>query len=243
MGRRGRGGVRTVAVLVVSAAAVHGFGSATAGAGATSASPRARELRGVADDLRAATNAPGAIVAVQRGGQAPVLVARGTRDRRGGGRLRTDAPFVVASVSKAFTTAVVLGLVEQGKLRLDDRVADDVPGWDRRIRIRQLLNHTSGLPSWGNKDDRPDSPRAALENADLSRRFTMAEGLEPVRTMPLLAAPGTKTHSPNATSILAGLVAEAVTGAPLVDASPRYVLDPLRLRSPAYPPQETPPRP
>jgi D-alanyl-D-alanine carboxypeptidase len=243
MGRRGRGGVRTVAVLVVSAAAVHGFGSATAGASATSASPTARELRGVADDLRAATNAPGAIVAVQRGGQAPVLVARGTRDRRGGGRLRTDDPFVVASVSKAFTAAVVLGLVEQGKLRLDDRVADDVPGWDRRIRIRQLLNHTSGLPSWGNKDDRPDSPRAALENADLSRRFTMAEGLEPVRTMPLLAAPGTKTHYSNANSILAGLVVEAVTGAPLVDAYHRYVLDPLRLRSTAYPPQETPPRP
>jgi D-alanyl-D-alanine carboxypeptidase len=204
--------------------------------------PAPRELRAVADDVRAATNAPGAIVAVQRGKHAPVIVARGTRDRRGGGAIETDDPFVAMSVSKAFTAAVVLSLVEQRKLRLDDRVADHVPGWDPRIRVRHLLNHTSGLPSWGNKDDPPDSPRNALETTDLSRRFTMAEGIEPVRSMPLLAAPGRKTHYSNANTILAGLVIEAVTGTPLVDAYHRAVLDPLQLRSTAYPPQETPPR-
>jgi D-alanyl-D-alanine carboxypeptidase len=219
------------------------LGVGTAGARTTDDAPSPRELRAVADDLRSATNAPGAIVAVQRGRRAPMIVARGTRDRRGGGPLRTDDPFVVASVSKAFTAAVVLSLVEDGALRLDDRVADLVPGWDRRIRVRQLLNHRSGLPSWGNKDDPPDSPRASLEGADLSRRFTMAEALEPVRTMPLLAPPGTRTHYSNANTILAGLVVEAVTGARLVDAYHRYVLDPLRLRSTSYPPQETPVRP
>jgi D-alanyl-D-alanine carboxypeptidase len=241
VGRRG-GGIKAFAALALTAG-VLALGPGTAGASAMADGPTPRELRAVADDLRAATNAPGAIVAVQRGRRAPVIVARGTRDRRGGGALQTDDPFVVASVSKAFTAAVVLALVEQGKLRLDDRVTDSVPGWDRRIRIRQLLNHTSGLPSWGNKDDPPDSPRGALEGADLSRRFTMAEGLEPVRAMPLLAPPGTKTHYSNANSILAGLVVEAVTGKPLVEAYHREVLGPLRLRSTAYPPQETPPRP
>ena len=224
-------------------AGVLAIGPGTAGASAMDDGPERRELRRVADEVRTATNAPGAIVAVQRGKRAPVIVARGTRDRRGGGQLRTDDPFVVASVSKAFTAAVVLSLVEQGELRLDDGVADFVPGWDRRIRVRHLLNHTSGLPLWGNKDDPPDSPRNALESADLSRRFTLAEGIESLRTMPLLATPGKKTHYSNANTILAGLVVEAVTGKPLVEAYHREVLDPLRLRSTAYPPQETPPRP
>src|SRR3954452_24383804 len=71
----------------------------------------------------------------------------------------------------------------------------------------------------------------------------MAEGIEPVRTMPRLAAPGRKTHYSNANTIVAGLVVEAVTGEPLVAAYHREVLDPLRLRSTAYPPPETPPRP
>jgi D-alanyl-D-alanine carboxypeptidase len=216
--------------------------------GAASASeppgPSDRQVsRQVADAVRAATNAPGAIVAVQRGNHPPVIVATGTRDRHGGGPIRADDPFVAMSVSKAFTAAVVLALVERGDLDLDDHVARYVPGWDQRITIRHLLNHRSGLPSWGNKDDPPSSPRDELENADFSRRFTMAESLEPVHAMPLRSKPGTKTHYSNANTLLAGLVIESVTGGSLADAYHRYVLDPLRLRSSAYSAQETPPRP
>jgi D-alanyl-D-alanine carboxypeptidase len=241
VGRRGSRGIRRVAALVVIVGVV-ALGPGAAGASTADGGLTRRQLRAVADDVRTATNAPGAIVAVQRGGRAPVIVTRGTRDRRGGGPIRADDAFVVMSVSKAFTAGVVLALVEAGKLRLDDRVADFVPGWDGRITVRHLLQHTSGLPSWGNKDDPPDSPRAALEETDLNRRFTMAEGIEPVRAMPLLAAPGRKTHYSNANTIVAGLVVEAVTGRPLVEAYHQHVLDPLRLRATGYPPQETPPR-
>lgn len=199
-------------------------------------------MRALAEDVRRATNAPGAIVAVQRGGHAPVIVASGTRTRRDGSPIAIDDPFVVASVSKAFTAALVLELVHRHQLALDDSIVKFVPGWDRRITLRQLLDHTSGLPSWGNKDDPPDSARDELENADLSRRFTMAESIAPVRAMPLLARPGSKTHYSNANTILAGMVVEAVTGTSLAAAYHRYVLDPLRLPSTGYSAQEAPPR-
>lgn len=227
------------ALLILALALV----AVPAPAGADESAPTLRTLRRVADEVRRDTNAPGAIVAVQRGNRRPVIVGRGTRDRRTEAAIEPDDPFVAMSVSKALTAALVLALVEQGALDLSDPVVRYVPGWDRRITIRHLLDHTSGLPSWGNKDDPASSPREALENADLSRAFTMAESLEPVRAMPLLARPGTATHYSNANTLLAGMVVEAVTGTSFAEALRRNVLDPLRLHATAYSPQETPPRP
>ncbi len=240
------GGTTWSRALVFALLGALGLGGwSVPGAGAD-ASPRASNLaamRRLVHDVRRATNAPGAIVAIQRDAHAPMIVARGTRDRRAGGPLQPDDPFIIASVSKAYTATVMLALVKHGALRLDDRVVRYVPGWDPRITIRELLNHTSGLPSWGNKDDPPDSQHAALESADLSRRFTMAESLEPVRAMPLLAKPGAATHYSNANTLLAGLVIEAVTKRPLADAYRHYVLRPLHLDSTAYLPQQPAPRP
>jgi D-alanyl-D-alanine carboxypeptidase len=229
-----------VAAALVAAALV----AATSGTARADrrAGPSGRVLARVAAEVRRATNAPGAIVALQRGRHRPVIVAAGTRDRRGGGRIRPDDPFVTASVSKAFTGALVLALVEAGRLSLDDPVVGYVPGWDRRITVRHLLDHSSGLPSWGNKDDPPESTHAALVE-DLSRSFTMAESLEPVRAMPLLARPGSATHYSNANTLLAGMVVEQVTGTTLAAAYRRHVLGPLRLRATGYAAQEAPPGP
>jgi D-alanyl-D-alanine carboxypeptidase len=157
--------------------------------------------------------------------------------------MQVDDPFVVASVSKAFAGALVLALVEQGALSLSDRVVKYVPGWDPRIKVRHLLDHTSGLPPWGNKDDPPGGLNEQLWSADLYRAFTMAESLEPVRTMPLLFRPGSATHYSNANTILAGMVVEQATGTTFAAAMRQNVLEPLDLDSSAYAPQETPPRP
>lgn len=233
---------RAVLISALATALLVGGWSGTSGANDATRARTGPTLSRIADQVRTATNAPGAIVAVQRGRHAPVIVARGTRDRRGGGPLKIDDPFVIMSVSKAFTAAVVLALVERGQLDLADHVTKYVPGWDPRITVRELLNHRSGLPSWGNKDDPPDSPREELEFADLSRRFTMAESLELVRAMPLLSKPGTATHYSNANTLLAGLVIESVTGGSLADAYRRYLLDPRNLDSTAYLPQARAPR-
>jgi D-alanyl-D-alanine carboxypeptidase len=236
VGKRAR-----VALVVGSVLALTVGSSGPAGAAPRAPVGRAA-LAAVARAVQEATNAPGAIVAVQRGSRPPLIVARGTTDRRSGTALRADDAFPVASASKSFTAAVVLHLVARGRLHLDDRVVDHVPGWDRRIRVRHLLDHTSGLPSWGNKDD-PDGAFGELVRSDFDRTFTMAESLAFVRDRPLLFAPGHGTHYSNANTILAGLVVEAVTGDALARAYHREVLDPLGLEVTAYPPQETAPRP
>ncbi|MEV0196192.1 serine hydrolase domain-containing protein [Nonomuraea sp. NPDC050691] len=59
---------------------------------------------------------------------------------------RRDSIFDLASVSKLFTTAVVLSLAEEGRLDLDEPVATRLPGRDPRITPRRLLTHTAGLP-------------------------------------------------------------------------------------------------
>jgi D-alanyl-D-alanine carboxypeptidase len=82
-----------------------------------------------------------------------------------------------------------------------------------------------------------------MQGNDLSRAFTMAESLEPVRAMPLLAPPGKRTHYSNANTLLAGLVVEATTGMPFAAALRAHLLDPLGLDSTAYLPGEPAPRP
>jgi len=116
-----------------------------------------------------------------------------------------------------------------------------VAGWDPRITVRMLLDHSSGLRSWGNKDD-PDSMHENRRSTDFNRRFTPAESIEPVRAAPLLAPPGTRTHYSNANSILAGEVVAAVTGTTIGAAIRTYVVDPLRLRSTGYAPEGLEPR-
>jgi D-alanyl-D-alanine carboxypeptidase len=212
-----------------------------AGASGGNEPPPRATLTRLADAVRHATNAPGAIVAVQVGKRPARIVARGTQ-RRAGTPLRADDPFLTASVSKAFTAATVLALVDDGTLKLSDPVVKYVPGWDPRITIRMLLDHSTGLRSWGNKDD-PDSLNVDLTLADLARRFAPAESIEPVRTAPLLAPPGRKTHYSNANTILAGEVVTAATGLPIGVAIDRYVVDPLHLDSTGYAPEGGEPRP
>ncbi|MGW0804606.1 serine hydrolase domain-containing protein [Nonomuraea sp. NPDC002799] len=57
-----------------------------------------------------------------------------------------DSIFDLASISKLFTTAVLLSLAEEGRLGLDEPVAGRLPGLDPRITPRRLLTHTAGLP-------------------------------------------------------------------------------------------------
>jgi len=66
--------------------------------------------------------------------------------------------FHVASITKEFTSVAVMMLVESGRLKLDEPIGhdlDDLPVNWRGITVRQLLNHTSGLPDIINKASEP----------------------------------------------------------------------------------------
>ena len=91
---------------------------------------------------------PGAQVAVRLGGELVLSEAYGEADQATGEVLTTDHLFRVASHSKTFTAVAVMQLVEAGRLRLDDTVADLLDDYaDTPLAgatVRELLSHTAG---------------------------------------------------------------------------------------------------
>ena len=128
---------------------------------------------------------------------------------------RIDTRFDTASITKIFTAAAVLLLVEQGKLCLDDKIVDliDLSGTKipADVTIEQLLNHTSGIADDAEEEAGEeysalfvDSPNYALrECRDFLKNFAWKEPNFPA---------GTDVRYCNCSFILLGLAIEAVTG-------------------------------
>ncbi|HEX2195118.1 MAG TPA: serine hydrolase domain-containing protein [Candidatus Limnocylindria bacterium] len=133
-----------------------------------------------------------------------------------------DSAFAVASITKTFTAALVMGLVEDGRLSLEDRVADLLPrlGVDRAITVRHLLSHTSGLADLL-------IPMRKPMTAEPTRRFS---GEEVIRRLgdPWFA-PGAGFAYSNSNYVLLGLIVERVTGDPFARVLERKLLRPLEL--------------
>jgi CubicO group peptidase (beta-lactamase class C family) len=76
-----------------------------------------------------------------------------------------ETVFHIASISKNILSAVVLQLVDEGKLRLDDDVAKYVPeAPTHHVTVGQLLNHTSGIYSFTSLPDAANNERLELTN-------------------------------------------------------------------------------
>src|SRR5262249_47309550 len=88
-----------------------------------------------------AGRAPSVIAAVVRGGQVAYVSAAGETPVPG-----RDTQYRIGSITKTMTAAVVLGLRDEGRLSLDDRLTEHLPetGLDR-VRLRQLLCHGAGM--------------------------------------------------------------------------------------------------
>jgi CubicO group peptidase (beta-lactamase class C family) len=154
----------------------------------------AREIRAAIDE-EIALGFSGAVL-VARGGEVEV---EGVYGSMGGMALPPGGRFLLASAAKQFTSAAVLKLADLGRLRLDDPVANHlpgVPGDKRAITIRQLLSHTSGLPQGYGSE-------SATGWQDAART---------ILALPLAAAPGERFIYSNENYQLAVAVVEAVSG-------------------------------
>ena len=135
--------------------------------------------------------------------------------------LTRDHLIDIASITKvASTTTIIMRLVDEGALRLSDRVSAFLPGFTGgekdRVTLAELLTHTSGLPAWW---------PLYMEARDRDSAIAHAQEL------PLATSPGTARNYSDLGLILAGTVVERVTGSPLQDAYRTLVADPLGLRS------------
>ena len=168
----------------------------------------------------------------QFNGAALVLDAETTVLRKGYGFANTetevlntpDTRFGVGSMSKSFTALVILQLAEQGKLDLDDTIADHMPDYRRDVgesaTLRQLLAHTDGIPNY-------------TQNADFKRPFegmeTTAEYIARYCSGDPAFAPGTQYRYGNAGYSILGAIVERVAGKPFDEVVAEQVLEPLDL--------------
>jgi D-alanyl-D-alanine carboxypeptidase len=140
------------------------------------------------DHWRQEARIPAITVAVVKPGHERIVAASGTGLRDGNTPITPQAQFRVASITKMFIATTVLQLVEEGRLQLDAPVTDYVPRFPlaRGVTIRQLLNHTSGIPDYARTDHFNESVLA-----DRGKRWSSDQILALVRDMRPDFAPGT----------------------------------------------------
>ncbi|MFD8937109.1 serine hydrolase domain-containing protein [Streptomyces sp. NPDC059578] len=220
-------GLATLAMPMATAAAAHsdtrtrGFGKA--------------DLQQRLDDIVGLDGVVGAEGTLVDGGQL-------THARSGTAELGTDRPvphqghFRMGSNTKTFVSTVILQLVEERRMRLDDTVERWLPGLvegngndGKRITVRQLLNHTAGLPDYV-------SHVPALLGAEAFQQHRY-DAFTPRRLVALamrdrpLFEPGARFGYSNTGYVLAGLIIERVTGNAWDEEVRARITEPLRLRN------------
>jgi D-alanyl-D-alanine carboxypeptidase len=148
--------------------------------------------------------------------------------------LAPDDVFRIASITKTFTAVMVMQLVEEGRLSLDSQVGDVLPDLDfaQSVTLRQLLNHTSGLPDFFDDTFR----NRAFEDWD--RTWTPTEVLDRLRETDGPPVPPTEevVSYSNTNYLIAGLMVEEVTGRTLAENLQARIIEPLGLTSTALAP-------
>jgi uncharacterized protein YbbC (DUF1343 family) len=173
---------------------------------------------------------PGAVVLVGRGDRVVYQKAIGRRAVAPAPEAMTlDTIFDMASLTKVVaTTTSVMKLVEDGRIRLGDRVSDYIPGFERynkkNVTIRHLMMHTSGL--------RPDLDSANVwTGADTAIQLATDE----VPT----AAPGERFVYSDINYFLLGDIVRRVSGIPLNEFAHRNIFEPLGMKDTMFLPPES----
>src|SRR5918996_1321266 len=191
-------------------------------------------------DLVAMEDGPPGVIAVVQRGQHREVHTFGVRNLKGDLPMRARDHMRIASAAKAFSGAVALSLVSKGALSLNDTIGEllsDLPDpppdtWSK-VTLRQLLNHTSGLPDFTGSDGfqnvvianptQPDPPEKLITYA-----YDLNNG-------ELLFTPGTQYKYSNSDNIVVALMVEAATGRTYESQLQQQVFGPLGLRKTSLP--------
>ncbi len=172
---------------------------------------------------------PGAAVLVAQKGRIIYHKAFGMANLELGVPLRPDHVFRIGSVSKQFTAAAILQLMEQGKLSLDDdltRFIPDYPTMGKKITVEHLLTHTSGIKSYTEmKEWTPEVHR---------KDFTPAALVDFFKNQPMDFEPGTQYQYNNSGYILLGYIIEKVSGESYGAYISEHIFKPLGMHNSYY---------
>src|SRR6185437_3927477 len=201
-------------------------------AGAVGA-PRARpqdadhlpvQVDSIAAAVLDATGVPSASVAVVRHGALAYAHAYGLAKLDPRTPSDTTMRYAIGSISKQFTAAAILLLVQDHKVSLDDPVSKFVPGLARGndVTIREILSHTSGYQDFWPQDYVPP---------DMEQPTTPQHIIDRWAKQPLDFEPGTQWQYSNTNFIIAGLIVEKASGTPFSRFIHTRILDALGMKT------------
>jgi len=136
--------------------------------------------------------------------------------------------FQIGSITKQFTSTVILRLQEQGKLNVQDKLSkyiSDFPGSDR-ITLEHLLTHTSGIYNYTN--DNRFMNNESLKHVELDRMIAM------MKEKPLEFTPGSKFSYSNSNYILLGYIIQKVSGKPYEQMVRELIFTPLQMNQSGF---------
>ncbi len=169
----------------------------------------------------------GAAVSISKNHRTLYSGGFGVRDRENQRPVSPETIFGIASVSKSFTALAISQLADEGRLSVDDPVVDHLPEFSlrgvddmRKIKIRHLLSHTTGLP--------PMKRRQEIETFDEHLTYLAEAGYK------LLGEPGEYFSYCNDTFLLLGAIIQRKTDRLYRRAMTGRILDPLQMNRSTY---------
>ena len=175
------------------------------------------------------SNAPGVAVLVMRNGKPVFRQGYGVTDSRSLHPISAETNFRLASFTKQFTAMCIMLLVHDGKLRYDDHLTDifpEFPAYGKPITVRNLLNHTSGLPDYEDilMKQYPNTPEEKipqiLDAGVLKLLEQQSSGEFP---------PGTKWQYSNSGYATLAMIVEKVSGKPFGQFLHDRIFAPLKM--------------
>lgn len=168
------------------------------------------QLQDILDAWRSRNGVTGVALAVDGPRIGAIQLASGIANKETGSGMTSQDRFAVAGLTKTFTAALVLQLVDEGLLSLDDRLDRWYPRFrdSRDITVRQLLNHTSGVAEYLG----PVFYSAVKPRLPANRLYTSQELIDFASTEPSTGRPAQGWSYSNTNYVMLGQIIEDVTG-------------------------------
>ncbi len=211
-----------------AAAATAGTGGTIAVASSAASSELAGRIDPIVEETMRADTVPGVSIGIMQDGEIVFTKGYGFAEVENEVPATEHTVYRIGSVTKQFTAAAIMLLVEEGKLELDAELTDffpDYPTGGRTITIEHLLNHTSGIKGYTEMREFGEVIRDDLDHDELIAIFSAA---------PFEFEPGERYQYNNSAFFLLGVIIEQVTGGSYADFLRSQFFEPLGMEDSHY---------
>jgi len=188
------------------------------------------DLQHFLNNWRIQKKVPGVILLIKTPTQHNIFTS-GTTRLNGDERITENTLFAVGSITKTFTSAMILRLEAEGKLNINDKIGHYFPQYPRwkNITIKQLLNMTSGIPNFTENKKWIKNLKSGFKNT-----WTKDQIINASYKQQDYFNPGNGWHYSNTNYVLLGIIIENIIHKPLSDIFKTQFFQPLGLKNSYY---------